>query len=153
MNRRVVTMAGSVAALAGMMLAALWIMRPPAIPPAGAAPGGDFVLAAAAPAADAAAADTLLKRPIWPLPPTAYSRAGQHQARGADGKPEEKWKLTGTYRVGAQSFALLRQGDKTPEALKPGDTLPDGSRIVEIQEERVWVVADGKRVPLDLRPR
>lgn len=151
MNRRYLTMAGSLAALAGVVVAALWVTRPPAVPSAAATSQADFVLAAA-PASDPEAVETLLKREIWPLPPSAYSRASQQQAR-ADAKPENKWKLTGTYRVGAQSFALLRQGDKTPEALKPGDTLPDGSRIIEVQEERIWVVANGKRVPLDLRPK
>lgn len=153
MNRRVLTMSGSVAALAGALLATLWVTRPPSMPATGASPAGDFVLAASAPAPDPAAIEVLLKREIWPLPPAAYSRSSQQQGRAADGKPEEKWKLTGTYRVGTQSYVLLRQGDQTPEALKPGDKLPDGRRIVEIQEERIWVVAGGKRVPLELRPK
>jgi hypothetical protein len=145
MNRHYLTIAGAA-------LAALWVTRPPAVPSSGAAAAGDFVLAAA-PASDPPSVDKLLSREIWPMPSAMYSRASQLQARQAGGMAEETWKLTGTYRIGSQSFVLLRRGDKTPEALKPGDSLPDGRRILEIQEERIWVVADGKRVDLKLRPK
>jgi hypothetical protein len=153
MNRFYLTMAGSIAVLAGAVLAALWVTRPPAVPSVSAADAGDFVLAPAVSASDPASVDTLLTREIWPMPSAMYSRASQLKARESGGKADETWKLTGTYRIGSQPFVLLRVGDKTPETLKPGDTLPDGRRIVEIQEERIWVVADGKRVALELRPK
>lgn len=153
MKRRTFVMAGSIAGLAGAALAALWVFRPPVPGTATEAAGGDFALAAAAPTSSASLVDALLKKEIWPLPPTVYSRANQRQARAIEVKPEDQWKLTGTYRVGSQAFVLLRRGDKTPEALKAGDTLPDGRRIAEIQEERIWVVADGKRAALELRPK
>jgi hypothetical protein len=152
-NRRYVTMAGGVAALTALMLSMLWVMRPPAIPSTGIASADDFVLPAAVPAPDPGAVDALLKHEIWPLPPSAYSRASEQQARSLEAKVDAGWKLTGTYKVGAHSFVLVRHGDKTPEAMKPGDSLPDGRRIVEIQEERIWVLAGGKRVPIDLRPK
>jgi hypothetical protein len=152
MNRNYLAIAGSVAVLAGAGLAALWVLRPPAVSSFGAAPAADFVLAAA-PDSDASSVDKLLGREIWPMPSAMYSRASQLQAREAGGRSEETWKLTGTYRIGSQSFVLLRRGDKTPETLKSGDSLPDGRRIVDIQEEQIWVVADGKRVALKLRPK
>jgi hypothetical protein len=132
-------------------LAALWVMQPAAIPAAGSA-DSEFVLAAAAPRVEPDAVVRVLKREIWGLPATAYSRAAQQQALAAE-KPVEKWQLTSTYRVGTQSFVLLRRGDKTPEALKAGDALPDGAKIAEIQEGQVWVVADGKRTALKVPPR
>jgi hypothetical protein len=143
--------AGALAVVVCVALAALWIMQPAAIPAAASA-GSEFVLAAPAPRVEPDAVDKLLKREIWGLPATAYSRAAQQQVLAAE-KPVEKWQLTGTYRVGAQSFVLLRRGDKTPEALKAGDALPDGAKIAEIQEGQVWVVADGKRTALKVPPR
>ena len=83
----------------------------------------------------------------------AYSRASQLQARQAAGKADETVEVDRHVPDGPQSFVLLRRGDKTPETLKRGDSLPDGRRIVDIQEERIWVVADGKRVELKLRPK
>ena len=137
MNRRAALGAGAIGAGIAAVLAALWIMRPPAIPSATPA-GGEFVLAAPASRVEPDTVERALKREIWGLPATAYSRAAQQQARAAE-TPVEKWQLTGTYRVGTQSFVLLRRGDKTPEALKAGDLLPDGAKIVEVQEGRVWV--------------
>lgn len=151
MRRRTLAWVGIAAAIASAAVAALWVTQPPAVPPVAAA-GGDFVLAASAPRLDPDAVEKALKRQIWGLPPTAYSRASQQQARAAE-KPAPQWKLTGTYRVGPDAFVLVRQGDKTPDALKRGDTLPDGAKIVDIEEDRIWVMADGKRVPLELRPK
>jgi hypothetical protein len=150
-NRRVVLGAGAVLVGLAAVLATLWVMQPPMIPAATPA-GSEFVLAAPASRVEPDAVERALKREIWGLPTAAYSRAAQQQARAAE-SPVEKWQLTSTYRVGTQSFVLLRRGDKTPEALKAGDLLPDGAKIVEVQESRVWVLADGKRVPRQVPPR
>ena len=151
MRRRTFALVGFALAVVSAALAALWVTQAPAIPPV-AATGSDFLLAAPAPRLDPDAVEKLLKREIWGLPPTAYSRASQQQARAAE-KPAPQWKLTGTYRVGPDAFVLVRQGDKTPEALKRGDTLPDGAKIVDIEEDRIWVLADGKRVLLEIRAK
>jgi hypothetical protein len=152
MTRRALQWAGTLVVLLGVLLAALWVTRPRPVPVASGT-GGEFVLAAPAPSTSPDAVEKMLKREIWGLPSAAYSRAAQDTARAAQAKPAEKWQLTSTYRVGTQSFVLLRRGDKSPEALKPGDALPDGAKIAEIQEGQVWVLADGKRTALKVPPR
>lgn len=151
-TRGAVRWAGALVVLLGALLAGFWVTRPPLVPVAPGT-GGEFVLAAPAPRTDPDAVDKMLKREIWGLPPAAYSRTAQDTARAAQAKPAEEWQLTSTYRVGAQSFVLLRRGDKSPEALKAGDALPDGAKIAEIQEGQVWVLADGKRTALKVPPR
>lgn len=151
MNRRAALGAGAVLVGLAAVLAALWVTQAPMIPAATPA-GGEFALAAPASKVEPDAVERVLKREIWGLPTTAYSRASQQQARAAEA-PVEKWQLTSTYRVGTQSFVLLRRGDKTPEALKAGDLLPNGAKIAEVQEGQVWVLADGKRTSLKVPPR
>ena len=58
-------------------------------------------------------------------------------------KPE--WHVLGIVKNGADRFILLAYEDKPIEMLKVGDALPDGLKIVEIEEDRFFVMTTDKK--------
>ena len=61
--------------------------------------------------------------------------------------PAPKWKVMGIARNGSERFILLAFEDKPITQLKVGDALPDGMKIVQIEDDRFFVMtADKKKI-------
>lgn len=58
---------------------------------------------------------------------------------------EPEWHVLGIVRSGADRFILLAYADKPLEMLKVGDALPDGLKIVQIEEDRFFVMTADKK--------
>lgn len=58
---------------------------------------------------------------------------------------EPDWSVLGIVRSGVDWLLLLSVDDKPVDMLKVGDTLPDGKRIVQIENERFIVMTPDKR--------
>lgn len=104
------------------------------------------------PADPAQSLATLSQSTIWgPLPSRAASGAT------SDGEaPLTKWSLSGFYETSGIKFVIVsfEQQARPSQQLKVGDKLPDGSRIVQIETDRVRVraptigaVAEGASAP------
>ena len=59
--------------------------------------------------------------------------------------PEPAWKIMGIARSGADRFILLAYEGKPVEILKVGDSLPDGAKIAQIDNDRFFVLTDKKK--------
>ena len=59
--------------------------------------------------------------------------------------PEPVWKIMGIARSGADRFILLAYEGKPVEILKVGDSLPDGAKIAQIDNDRFFVLTDKKK--------
>lgn len=91
------------------------------------------------PADPAPSLAALSQATIWgPLPPRAASGA-------ADGgeAPPPGWSLSGFYEISGTKFVIVsfEQQLRPSQQLKVADKLPDGSRIVQIEPDRVRVRA------------
>ena len=65
----------------------------------------------------------------------------------ANALKEPEWRVVGIARNGADRFVFLAYDGKPVEVLKVGDTLPDGARIVQIENDRFFVMsADNKKL-------
>ena len=61
--------------------------------------------------------------------------------------PPPVWNIQGIARSGADRFVLLAYEGKPVEILKVGDSLPDGAKIVQIDNDRFFVqTADKKKL-------
>jgi len=71
-------------------------------------------------------------------------------AAGGTAPPPPKWGLTGFYELTGKRFVILsfEQQALPSQQLKPGDKLPDGSRIERIEPDRVRVRAPRKRADI-----
>jgi hypothetical protein len=58
---------------------------------------------------------------------------------------EPEWHVLGIARNGADRFILLAYEGKPVEMLKVGDALPDGLKIVQIEEDRFFVMTPNKK--------
>lgn len=58
---------------------------------------------------------------------------------------EPEWHILGLARSGADRFILLAYDGKPVEMLKVGDTLPDGSKIVQIEKEQFFIMTPDKK--------
>lgn len=63
----------------------------------------------------------------------------------ADAIKEPQWRVLGIAARGGEKFILLAYEGKLVEMLKVGDLLPDGAKIVEIQDTRFYVMTAGKK--------
>lgn len=63
----------------------------------------------------------------------------------ADAPKEPEWHVLGIARSGAGRFILLTIDGKPVEMLKVGDTLPDGAKIVQIENDRFFVMTPDKK--------
>jgi len=63
----------------------------------------------------------------------------------ADAPKEPPWHVLGIARNGAERFILLAYEGKPVEMLKVGDLLPDGAKIVQIDQNRFFVLTADKQ--------
>jgi len=63
----------------------------------------------------------------------------------ADAAPALEWKVVGIGHRGADRFVLAAMEGKPAEVLRVGDALPDGAKIVQIENERFFVLTADKR--------
>lgn len=63
----------------------------------------------------------------------------------ADAPKKPEWHVLGIARSGADRFILLTIDGKPVEMLKVGDTLPDGAKIVQIENDRFFVMTPDKK--------
>ncbi len=59
--------------------------------------------------------------------------------------PAPVWKIMGIARSGSDRFILLAYEGKPVEILKVGDSLPDGAKIAQIDNDRFFVLTDKKK--------
>jgi len=58
--------------------------------------------------------------------------------------PAPKWNVLGIVRNGKERFVLLAFEGRPVAQLNVGDSLPDGMKIVQIDDTRFFVRTDGK---------
>lgn len=63
----------------------------------------------------------------------------------ADVPKEPEWHVLGIVRRSAERFVLLAFEGKPVEMLKVGDALPDGVKIVQIENDRFFVMTPDKK--------
>ena len=63
----------------------------------------------------------------------------------ANAPPPPAWAVQGIARSGADKFILLAFEGKPAEILKVGDSLPDGAKIVQIDNDRFFVLTADKK--------
>lgn len=63
----------------------------------------------------------------------------------ADVRKEPEWHVFGIVKRGAERFILLAFEGKPVEMLKVGDALPDGVKIVQIENDRFFVMTPDKK--------
>ena len=64
---------------------------------------------------------------------------------------EPEWHISGIARSGAEQFILVAKEGGPTEILKVGDALPDGAKIVKIEDDRVFVITpDKKKITLGI---
>jgi len=63
----------------------------------------------------------------------------------ADVPKAPEWRVLGIARSGADRFILLAFEGKPVEMLKVGDVLPDGAKIVQIENDRFFVLTADKK--------
>ena len=63
----------------------------------------------------------------------------------ADAPKEPEWHVLGIARSGDDRFILLAYEGKPVEMLKTGDALPDGAKIVQIENDRFFVMTPDKK--------
>lgn len=59
--------------------------------------------------------------------------------------PPPSWNIQGIARTGNERFVLLAYEGKPVEILKVGDSLPDGAKIVQIDNDRFLVLTADKK--------
>ena len=59
--------------------------------------------------------------------------------------PPPKWNVMGIVRNGNERFVLLAYENQPTATLKVGDTLPDGQKIAQIDDNRFFVLTAGKK--------
>ena len=65
----------------------------------------------------------------------------------ANAPKEPEWRVLGIARSGAERFVLLAYDGKPLAMLKVGDALPDGVKIVQIENDRFFVkTADNEKL-------
>ena len=56
----------------------------------------------------------------------------------------QAWSIVGIVLQGHQRFALIKQGETGSRKYREGETLPDGTKITAIADDRLQVLAEGK---------
>lgn len=64
---------------------------------------------------------------------------------GAAAAKEPEWHILGIARNGIDRFVMLSVEGKPAEILRTGDALPDGLKIVEIENDRFFVLSANKK--------
>lgn len=63
----------------------------------------------------------------------------------ADAPKEPEWHVLGITKSGAEQFILVTIDGKPVEMLKVGDMLPSGMKIVQIEDDRFFVMTPDKK--------
>lgn len=72
-------------------------------------------------------------------------------AGAASGAGEKiSWSLVGVVIQGDQAFTLVSVGDQPSRQYGAGDGLPDGSKILKIEEDRLHLLVNGKESILEI---
>ncbi len=96
--------------------------------------------------------DVQTARVLWPVY-ASIAAPGAQAAEAAALTPPD-WRIAGVIgRPGAEQLLIQRAGVPTPAALRVGDSLPGGARILTISERGVTVEIDGQRAFLSTYPR
>lgn len=66
---------------------------------------------------------------------------------------EPNWRIMGGVKIGAERQVVLSVENQPIRMLKVGDKLPGGSQIVEISDDSVCVLVNGKRRMLSIHNR
>lgn len=94
---------------------------------------------------------------LWGLGRAAYQRKASGISAGATAEAQApapvRWRLTGTYSRGAEAFVLVSLDGRPAEPLRVGDSLPGGARILEIGQDRICILINGRKRALEVRTR
>ncbi|MDP2199695.1 MAG: type II secretion system protein N [Sulfurimicrobium sp.] len=66
---------------------------------------------------------------------------------------DPEWRFAGVVRNGEEYYVLISIDNKPAEIRKIGDTLPGGSKILKISEDRICILIEGKRRALGIYRR
>lgn len=65
---------------------------------------------------------------------------------------DNSWKIVGIIARGDERSVVLRVGRQREQQLKKGDRLPDGSTLVDIHEDSLTLMTDGRKRRLSIYP-
>ena len=133
-------------AIIGVAVVQIWFNSPdPSAPRPLATAGEEWHLPVVAKATDPAKlSETVAARNLWgtvvaaPPPVTPL---------------EPSWRIMGVVKVGAERQVVLSVENLPAQMLKVGDKLPGGARMVEISDDYVCVLVNGKRRKLSVLNR
>lgn len=127
-------------------VAAGWIWKAlpePRVPGSAAIKAEQWELPAEAEADLKKSADAITGRNLW----------GTVAAAKEVSLNDPEWRFAGVFRNGEEYYVLISIDKKPAEIRKIGDTLPGGSKILEISEDNLCVLVNGKRRKLEIYRR
>ena len=68
-------------------------------------------------------------------------------------EPEPEWRFVGSIGRGQESHVIIKKVGRPEETLKPGDSLPGGSKIVSIENDRLCILINGLKRSLYIYPQ
>ena len=68
-----------------------------------------------------------------------------------DGEPE--WHFLGTMIRGAERHVIIKKDNQPEQTLVPGDSLPGGSKILSIENDRLCLLINGHKRSLYIYPQ
>lgn len=89
-------------------------------------------------------ADAVLSRNLWGVVAAAADPSALTDLT------DPPWRFVGVLRNGAERYVLIKIGNKPVANLKVGDALPGGSKILDIGEDRLCVLVNGKKRALEI---
>lgn len=88
------------------------------------------------------------QRRLWGSAPGGPGAAGKPAAEEKPLTPPD-WRIVGVFVEGQQRGVLVAtEGQPLPATLRIGDALPGGAKIVDIGNERICLLLNGRRVSL-----
>ena len=66
---------------------------------------------------------------------------------------EAEWRFVGVVGRGEVRYVIIKQGDQSEQTLAPGDSLPGGSKILSIENDRLCLLINGNKRSLDIYPQ
>jgi len=86
------------------------------------------------------AAEIIAARNLWGIVPPAPEASPSDPA----------WHFAGVARRGSDRYVLIKFEGKPVQTLKTGDVLPGGAKILEIGEDQLCILINGKRRALGI---
>jgi len=68
-------------------------------------------------------------------------------------EPEPEWRFVGSMGRGQESHVIIKKVGQPEQTLKPGDSLPGGSKIVSIENDRLCILINGLKRSLYIYPQ